>query len=134
MVVCGLWDLTIDILLFPDFLGFFDALRESDRPINGDFVNCFLLGEYFNSTGRNDIRFGRREELGNDSWDLDDQIMIYTRWQYEQRELWWGQVRKGLWPTMKDLVLRWIDNKSHNGTNGDIVTLFLINHGNREGI
>lgn len=90
-----------------DFLRFVDALRKCYHLINGDFVNCFPLGEYFNSTRRNDIRFGRREEMGNDSWDLDDQMMIYTRWQYEQMELWWDPVRKDLWPTMKDLVLRW---------------------------
>lgn len=82
-------------------------------------MNCFPLDEYFNSTGRNDIRFGRRKEMGNDNWDSDDQTAIFTRWQYEHRELWWDQVRRKLWPTMKDRVLRWINNKSNDVTSGD---------------
>lgn len=121
-------------MLFQYFLWFVDALRKSDPPINGDFVNCFPLGEYFNSTGRNDIRFGRRKEIRNDGWDSEDQIAIFTRWQYEHRELWWDQVCRELWPTMKDRVLRWIANKSHDVTGGDIVTIFLIGHRDLEGI
>ena len=72
--------------------------------------------------------------MGTDSWDSDDQIASYTRWQYEHRELWWDQVRRELWPTTKDRVLRWIDNKSHDVINGDIVTIVLIGHGDSEGI
>lgn len=132
LVVCGLRDPTNDIWLFRDFLGFVDALRKADPPINGDFVNCFPLDEYFNSTGRNDIRFGRRKEMGNDNWDSDDQTAIFTRWQYEHRELWWDQVRRKLWPTMKDRVLRWINNKSNDLTSGDNFTIVLIGHGDPE--
>ena len=133
LVVCGVGDPNKDVWLFGDFLGFVEAFRKADSPINGDFVNCYPLGEYFNSTGRNDIKFGRRKEMGTDSWDSGDQIAIYTRWQYEHRELWWDQVRRELWPTTKDRVLRCIDNKSHDVTSGDIVTIVLIGHGNPKG-
>ena len=134
LVVCGVTDLRSDIWLFGDFLGFVDALRKADPAINGDFVNCFPVGEYFNSTNRSDIKFGRRKEIGTDSWDSDDQIAILTRWQYEHRVLWWDQVRRELWPTAKGRILRWIENKSHDVTSGNIVTIVLIGHGDSEGI
>ena len=63
--------------------------------------------------------------MGFDSWDSDDQIAILTRWQYEHREL---------WPTAKGRVLRWIENKSQDVKNGDIVTIVLIGHGDPDGI
>lgn len=87
LVVCGAVQ-TEDVWLFGDFLGFVDTFRNAEPAINGDFVNCFPVGEYFNSSKRNDIKFGRRKETGFDSWDSDDQIVILTRWQYEHRELW----------------------------------------------
>lgn len=68
--------------------------------------------------------------MGTNGWDSDDQIAILTRWQYEHRELWWDQVRRELWPTAKGRVLRWIENKSHDVKNGDIVTIVLIGYGN----
>lgn len=93
-----------------------------------------LVGEYFNTTGLMDIKFGRRKEMGDESWDSDYQIAIYTRWQYEHRKLWWEQVRRELWPTTKDGVLRWIENKAQDATPGSIVTIILIGHGNQNGI
>ena len=106
LVVCGALDAVKDIWLFGDFLGFVDALKKSNPPINGDFVNCYPVGEYFNTIRVKDIKFGRRKEMGDDSWDSDDQIAIYTRWQYEHRETWWEQVRREMWPTARDEVLR----------------------------
>lgn len=134
LVVCGAVQTTEDVWLFGDFLGFVNTFRNAEPAINGDFVNCFPVGEYFNSSKRNDIKFGRRKEMGFDSWDSDDQIAILTRWQYEHRELWWDQVRRELWPTAKGRVLRWIENKSQDVKNGDIVTIVLIGHGDPNGI
>lgn len=97
-------------------------------------MNCYPVGEYFNTTGLKDIKFGRRKEMGDDGWDSDDQIAIYTRWQYEHRELWWEQVRRELWPTAKDSVLRWMENKAHDAKPGSIVTIILVGHGGENGI
>lgn len=63
LVVCGVSDPSVDIWLFGDFLGFVDTFRKAEPAINGDFMNCFPVGEYFNSTNRNDIKFGRRKEI-----------------------------------------------------------------------
>lgn len=79
LVVCGVGNAVKVIWLFGDFLGFVDALKKSDPPINGDFVNCYPVSEYFNTTGLQDIEFGRSKEMVGDRWDSDDQIAIYTR-------------------------------------------------------
>lgn len=134
LVVCGAENAVKDIWLFGDFLGFVDALKKSNPPINGHFVNCYPVGEYFNTTGLKDIKFGRRKEMGDNGWDSDYQIAIYTRWQYEHRELWWEQVRRELWPTAKDEVLRWMENKAQDAKPGSIVTIILIGHGDENGI
>ena len=134
LVVCGVGNAVKDIWLFGDFLGFVDALKKSNPPINGDFVNCYPIGEYFNTTGLKDIKFGRRKEMGDDSWDSDDQIAIYTRWQYEHRETWWEQIRREMWPTARDGVLRWMENKADDAKPGSIVTIILVGHGDENGI
>lgn len=67
LVVCGVGNAVKDIRLFGDFLGFVDALKKSNPTINGDFVNCYPVNEYFNTTGFKDIKFGRRKEMGDDS-------------------------------------------------------------------
>lgn len=72
LVVCGVGNAVKDIWLFGDFLGFVDALKKSNPPVNGDFVNCYPIGEFFNTTGFEDIKFGRSKEMGGDSWDSDD--------------------------------------------------------------
>lgn len=133
LVVCGVGNAVKDVWLFGDFLGFVDALKKSSPPINGHFVNCYPVGEYFNTTGLTDIKFGRRKEMGDNGWDSDNQIAIYSRWQYEHREFWWEQVRQELWPTAKDEVLRWIENKAQDAKPGSIVTIILIGHGDENG-
>src|SRR5271155_4044811 len=64
LVVCGAENVR-DIWLFGDFLGFTSALREQPHPINGTFINCFDLGGYFVASNRKDVKFGRREEIGD---------------------------------------------------------------------
>lgn len=134
LVVCGVGNAVKDIWLFGDFLGFVDTLKKSNSPLNGDFVNCPPVGEYFNTTGLKDIKFGRRKEMGDDSWDSDDQIAIYTRWQYEHKETWWEQVCREMWPTARDGVLRWMENKAHDAKPGSIIKIILVGHGDENGI
>src|SRR4051812_42955395 len=73
LVVCGV-ERQNDIWLFGDFLGFTSTLREQSPPVNGTFINCFDLDDYFNATGMKDIKFGRREEIGDEYWDSGDEI------------------------------------------------------------
>jgi hypothetical protein len=82
LVVCGAVEAN-DVWLFGDFLGFTSALREQSRPINGTFLNCFDLETYFGKTVYKDVKFGRREEIGDDNeWDSKDEIVVYTRFEF----------------------------------------------------
>lgn len=72
LVVCGVGNAVNDVWLFGDFLGFVDALKKSNPPINVNYYG------YFNTTRFKDIKFGRSKEMGDDSWDSHDQISIYT--------------------------------------------------------
>jgi hypothetical protein len=134
LVVCGAIEHKTDFWLFGDFLGFVDALKKANPPVHGDFVNCFPLGVYFDSSGKQDIKFGRRKEAEGAGWDSGDEIAIYTKWQHDHRETWWTQVNQPSWPSVKPNILNWIDNKVHNAQQGDIVTIILIGHGNKNGI
>lgn len=58
LVVCGVLDPTRDAWLFGDFLGFIDTFRNAEPAINGDFVNCFPVGEYLDLPKGNEIEFG----------------------------------------------------------------------------
>ncbi|KAH0557183.1 hypothetical protein GP486_005025 [Trichoglossum hirsutum] len=134
LVVCGATNHKRDNWLFGDFLGFVDALKKANPPIHGDFINCFPLGEYFASSGKEDVKFGRRKEAGGADWDSGDEIAIYNRWQYDHREAWWMQVGQPMWPSTKPNILKWIDGRVHDAKPGDIVTIILIGHGNQDGI
>lgn len=39
-----------------------------------------------------------------------------------------------MWPTARDGVLRWIENKAHDAKPGSIVTIILVGHGDENGI
>ena len=134
LVVCGATEHKKDHWLFGDFLGFVDTLKKANPPIHGDFINCFLLGVYFNYSNEQDIKFGRRKEIGGADWESGDEIAIYTRWQYDHRESWWTQVDQPSWPSAKPNILKWIDGKVQDAKPGDIVTIILIGHGNQHGI
>jgi hypothetical protein len=134
LVVCGATEYKTDFWLFGDFLGFVDALKKADPPVHGDFINCFPLGAYFDSSGKQDIKFGRRKEADGAGWDSGDEIAIYTKWQYDHRETWWTQVNQSSWPSAKPNILNWIDNRVRSARQGDIVTIILIGHGDENGI
>ncbi|KAI9787248.1 MAG: hypothetical protein M1839_003486 [Geoglossum umbratile] len=134
LVVCGVIEHKKDFWLFGDFLGFVDALKKANTPVHGDFVNCFPLGAYFDSSGKQEIKFGRRKEAGGAGWDSGDEIAIYTKWQYDHRETWWTQVNQPSWPSAKPNILNWIDDRARNAQQGDIVTIILIGHGDEDGI
>ncbi|KAI9760856.1 MAG: hypothetical protein M1840_002189 [Geoglossum simile] len=134
LVVCGATDYDRDHWLFGDFLGFVDILKKANPPIHGDFINCFPLGTYFDFSGTQDIKFGRRKESEGAGWESGDEIAIYTKWQYDHREAWWTQVNQPSWASVKPDILKWIDDRVHNTKPGDIVTIILIGHGNRKGI
>src|SRR2546429_560054 len=80
--------------LFGDFLGFTSALREQSLPVNGTFINCFDLESYFNATDLKEIKFGRREEMGYEDWSSGDELVVYTRFNFDQRTTWWTQLSK----------------------------------------
>src|SRR3954452_14280191 len=83
LIVCGAVEQK-DVWLFGDFLGFIGALREQTRPVNGTFINCFDLKQYFSTTGFEDVKFGRRKEIGDENdWDCGDEIVVYTRFEFE---------------------------------------------------
>lgn len=39
-----------------------------------------------------------------------------------------------MWPTAKDGVLRWMENKAHDAKSGSFVTIIRIGHGDENGI
>ena len=69
--------------------------------------------------------------MGDDSWDSDDQIAIYMRWQYEHRKTWWEQVVETL-GLMKDEDEIWTLGKQKQkieaGVSGPQVPPSLISH------
>jgi hypothetical protein len=134
LVVCGAVEAK-DVWLFGDFLGFTSALREQSRPINGTFLNCFDLETYFGKTAYKDVKFGLREEVGDDNeWDSGDEIVIYTRFEFEHRTRWWEQLDQEERQIIILRVLEWIRTRTQETKPGDIVSIILIGHGNLEGI
>src|SRR5271170_2212713 len=134
LVVCGAVEAK-DVWLFGDFLGFTSALREQSRPINGTFLNCFDLETYFGKTAYKDVKFGRREEVGDDNeWDSGDEIVVYTRFEFEHRTRWWEQLDQEERQIVIPRVLEWIRTRTQEAKPGDIVSIILIGHGNLEGI
>jgi Peptidase C13 family len=123
-----------DIWLFGDFLGFTSALREQSPPVNGTFINCFDLENYFNVTGEKDIKFGRREEIGNEDWKSGDELVVYTRFDFDHRTTWWTQLNKEERRTIIPRVLEWIRTRTQEAKPGHIVSIILIGHGNAKGI
>ncbi len=134
LVVCGAEDTALDGWLFGDFLGFTSALREQSRPVNGTFMNCFDLDKYFVLTDRKDVKFGRREEIGDDNWDSGDELVVYTRWDFEHRTRWWEQLNQEERRTIIPRVLEWIRTRSQEAKAEDIVSIILIGHGSQQGI
>jgi hypothetical protein len=62
------------------------VLKKANPPIHGDFINCFPLGTYLESSGEQNIKFGRRKEIGGSNWESGDEIVLYTRWQHDHGE------------------------------------------------
>jgi hypothetical protein len=133
LVVCGVENAR-DVWLFGDFLGFTSALRELPYPINGTFINCFDLGNYFVTSGYSDVKFGRREEIGSGEWDSGDELTVYTRFDFEHRTRWWEQLNREECRTVISRVLEWIKTRTERARPGDIVSIILIGHGNPQGI
>jgi hypothetical protein len=134
LVVCGAINPRRDVCLFGDFLGFVDALKQANPPVHGDFINCFPLSRYFDENRASDIKFGRRKEIGDVDWDSGDEVVKYTRWQHDHRESWWTQANQPSWTAAKSNILEWINAKADTAKPGDIVTIILIGHGNKNGI
>ena len=62
--------------------------------VNGIFINCFDLDSYFNATGLKEIKFGRREEIGYEDWSSGDELVVYTKFDFDHRTRWWTQLSK----------------------------------------
>jgi hypothetical protein len=134
LVVCGVVEVP-DAWLFGDFLGFTSALREQSRPVNGTFLNCFDLETYFAQNTYKDVKFGRREEIGDDNeWDSGDEIVMYTRFDFEHRTRWWEQLDQEEHQMVIPRVLEWIRTRAQDAKPGDIVSIILIGHGNLDGV
>ena len=131
LVVCGVVDDVRDSWLFGDFLGFAAALKE--HSIRGTFMSCYDLKHYFNASGYDDIKFGKRWEMpGGENWmSGNDQISIYKRWDFEHGTRWWDIVDpQHIIPKIQE----WIGTRSRAAKPGDIVSIILIGHGGPEGI
>src|SRR4051794_38933926 len=123
LVVCGAVE-PEDIWLFGDFLGFTSVLSEQSRPINGTFINCFDLEKYFVTTDLKDVKFGRREKIGdNNEWDNRDEIVVYTRFEFEQRTTWWEQLNQKERRNVISRVREWIRTHTQEAKPGDIVSI-----------
>ncbi|KAK9318789.1 hypothetical protein V1517DRAFT_95078 [Lipomyces orientalis] len=131
LVVCGVVE-TRDVWLFGDFLGFVATLKE--HGVHETFINSFDLDKYFRDEGFTDVKFGGREEIGDDDWDSDDHIVMYTKWEWEHRSPWWIQVKPQEERTLGSKVLDWIREQANESKPKDIVSIILIGHGSPEGI
>lgn len=132
LVVCGAVGVD-DVWLFGDFLGFTSLLKE--QSVYGTFINCFDLDSYFKHTEYPDIKFGRRWEIPDDENRVSgDEIVVYTKFDWQHRTRWWTQLEKPEVDRARSLVLEWIADRAKTTKAGDIVTIVLIGHGNTEGI
>jgi hypothetical protein len=112
--------------LFRDFLGFATTLKEQS-----DIV--FDLDRYFRETGFKKVKFGKREEIAED-WDSDNQIVIYTLWEWEHRSLWGTQIKSEQANNLVTEILTWIHKQASEAKRKDMVFIILIGHGNENGI
>jgi hypothetical protein len=130
LVVCGVVNMK-DIWLFGDFLGFATTLKE--QGVNQTFINVFDLDRYFRETGFKNVKFGKREEIAED-WDSDDQMVIYTQWEWEHRSPWWTQIKSEQANNLVTEVLTWIHKQASEVKLKDIISIILIGHGDKNGI
>lgn len=133
LIVCGA-ERETDAWLFGDFLGFTSAIKEHSSSVNGTFINCFDLERYFSLTVHEDVKFGRKPEIRDGEWTGGDEIVVYTRFEFEHRTRWWTQLREDERRTACAKVLEWIRARALETKPGDIVSIILIGHGNTEGI
>ncbi|KAL1999705.1 hypothetical protein VTN02DRAFT_4146 [Thermoascus thermophilus] len=131
LVVCGVAD-TRHSWLFGDFLGFATALK--DQGNHETFINCFDLDGFFEQGKFTDVKFGKREEVGEGNWDSGDHIAIYSRWDWEHRPPWWIQLNSSEVHTVASKVLEWVHKQAADTKPKDIVSIVLIGHGNQHGI
>lgn len=113
LVVCGVTG-TRCSWLSGDFLGFITALK--DQGIHEIFINCFDLDGYFEQGKFTDIKFGKREEVGEGDRESGDHIAIYSRWDWEHRTPWWIQLN-----SVASKVLEWVRKQAADTKPKDIV-------------
>ncbi|KAJ8104399.1 hypothetical protein POJ06DRAFT_285363 [Lipomyces tetrasporus] len=94
----------------------------------------FDLDKYFRDEGLTDVKFGRREEIGDDDWESDGHILMYTQWEWEHRSPWWIQVKSQEERTLGSKVLEWIREQANEAKPKDVVSIILIGHSSPEGI
>lgn len=62
-------------------------------------------------------------------WTSHDEIVVYTRFDYEHRTRWWEQVEPA---TAVTRVLKWLDGLASKP--GDVINIVLIGHGSPDGV
>ncbi|KAK6512952.1 hypothetical protein TWF506_009114 [Arthrobotrys conoides] len=123
LVLCGAQRASEDSWFFGDFIGLCSLLGESG--IDGNFISCYPVEEYFaNPTAPSFIEFG----VFRNSTKV---TAAYTKYQHQLASPFYTQIRPA---DTHIYLLGWLKKISLTAQPGDTVSVWILSHGNSEGI